>query len=132
VTYLYRPSSFRTHSRIAPSAVRAPRIRWRVGPGVVVQHSTDGGATWVAQQTGAPSALTAGSAPAPDVLWLVGRGGVVLRTTDRGRQWQRVPFPETVDLTAITATSARNATVVVAEGRPFVTDDGGVTWIPVR
>ena len=27
-------------------------------------------------------------------------GGVVLRTTDRGRQWQRVPFPETVDLTA--------------------------------
>ena len=59
-----------------------PRIRWRVGPGSVVQHSADRGATWITQQTGASAALTAGSAPAADVLWIVGRRGVVLRTTD--------------------------------------------------
>ena len=109
-----------------------PRIRWRVGPGSVVQHSADSGATWATQQTGASAALTAGSAPAADVLWIVGRQGVVMRTTDRGRQWQRVPFPQTADLAAIAATSARNATVVTTDGRRFATDDGGVTWIPAR
>lgn len=109
-----------------------PRIRWRVGPGSVVQYSADGGATWATQQTGASGALTAGSAPVPEVSWLVGRAGLVLRTTDAGRQWQRVPFPETVDLTAITASSASSATVLLADGRRFATNDGGVLWIPMR
>jgi hypothetical protein len=109
-----------------------PRIRWRVGPGPVVQRSTDGGATWATQQTGASTPLTAGSSPAPEVAWLVGGGGGVLRTTDSGRQWQRLRFPEAVDLTAITASTARNATVTLADGRRFTTDDGGMTWTLVR
>jgi photosystem II stability/assembly factor-like uncharacterized protein len=104
------------------------RIRWRITPGVRVQHSTDGGATWVVQQTGTSAELTAGSAPTVDVCWLVGRDGVVLRTTDGGRQWQRVAFPEAVDLTAISASSARNATLTLADGRRYATDDGGMTW----
>jgi hypothetical protein len=109
-----------------------PRVRWQIGPGPIVQRSADGGATWIAQQTGASAELTAGSAPTPDVCWLVGRAGVVLRTTDGGRQWQRVAFPEAVDLTAITATTALNATVTVADGRTYATDNGGTTWIPAR
>jgi hypothetical protein len=105
-----------------------PQIRWRIGPGALVQYSADGGATWTMQQTGASTELTAGSAPTAEVCWLVGRGGLVLRTTDAGRQWQRVPFPETVDLTALTASTARNATVVLADGRRFATENGGMTW----
>jgi len=109
-----------------------PRIRWRVGPGLIVQRSADGGATWATQQTGVSAELTAGSSPAPEACWLVGRGGLILRTTDAGRQWQRVPFPESVDVISITASTARNATVVLAEGRRFTTSDGGVTWNAVR
>ena len=109
-----------------------PQIRWRIGPGALVQYSADGGATWTTQQTGASTGFTAGSAPTAEVCWLVGRGGLVLRTTDAGRQWQRVPFPETIDLTAITASSTRNASVVLAGGRRFVTEDGGMTWAPIR
>ena len=109
-----------------------PQIRWRVGPGPVVQYSADGGATWAPQQTGASTELTAGSAPAPDVCWLVGRGGIVLRTTDAGRQWQRIAFPETVDLTAVTASTALDATVVLTDGRRLATPDGGRTWTPGR
>jgi hypothetical protein len=109
-----------------------PRVRWRVGPGLIVQRSTDGGASWIAQQTGASAELTAGSAPTVDVCWLVGRGGVVLRTTDGGGQWQRVMFPEAADLAAISATTARNATVTLADGRRFTTTDGGAVWIVVR
>jgi hypothetical protein len=108
-----------------------PQVRWRIGPGAVVQHSVDGGMTWAAQQTVAGAILTAGNAPSADVCWLVGRGGVVLRTTDGGRQWQRVPFPETVDIIVVTASNALNATVSSADGRRFQTTDGGGTWAPV-
>ncbi|MET0213817.1 MAG: hypothetical protein ABW292_12475, partial [Vicinamibacterales bacterium] len=58
-----------------------PQVRWRIGPGAVVQHSVDGGTTWAAQQAVAGAILTAGSSPSDDVCWLVGRGGMVLRTT---------------------------------------------------
>jgi photosystem II stability/assembly factor-like uncharacterized protein len=109
-----------------------PRIRWRVGPGPIVQYSADGGATWAPQQTGASAELTAGSSPALEVCWLVGRGGIVLRTSDGGRQWQRMAFPETVDLTAVTASTALNAIVYLADGRRLATTDGGQTWVPVR
>ena len=109
-----------------------PQIRWRVGPGVVVQYSADGGATWAAQETGASAPLTAGSSPSPPVCWLVGRAGTVLRSTDGGRQWQRVTFPETGDLVAVRASSALAATVDLADGRRLGTTDGGQTWATVQ
>lgn len=70
---------------------------------------------------------TARSSPSPTVVWLVGRAGVVHLATD-GATFVRVPFPETVDLTAVTATDDRHATVIAADGRTFRTDDGGRTW----
>jgi len=109
-----------------------PQRRWRIGPGRSVQHSVDGGATWMRQETGAVADLTAGGAPTPDVCWLVGRGGVVLRTVDGGRQWQRITFPAAVDLTAVAASSAAVATLDAADGRRFRTTDGGQTWAPVQ
>ena len=71
--------------------------------------------------------ITATSSPSPNVTWFVGRGGVVLLTID-GRTVTRVPFPETTDLTAVTATDARTAVVTTSDGRIFRTDDGGQTW----
>ena len=71
--------------------------------------------------------ISAGSAPSGDVCWLVGRAGTVLLSTDR-QSWQRVNIPEAVDLSRITATDARTATVIAADGRTFSTADGGVTW----
>ena len=109
-----------------------PRVRWRVGPGSGVQRSTDGGASWAAQQTGISAALITGSAPSPEICWFVGRGGIVLRTSDGGREWQRTPFPESADLIAITASTALDATVTLADGRRLSTMDGGRTWSPVR
>lgn len=109
-----------------------PQVRWRIGPGAVVQHSVNGGMTWATQQTGASTDLTAGSSPSMDVCWLVGRAGLVLRTTDAGRQWERAPFPETIDITAVAASNALNATVTSADGRRFQTTDGGRNWTPVQ
>lgn len=71
--------------------------------------------------------ITATASPSSTVSWFVGRAGAVLLTID-GRTVTRVPFPETTDLTAVTATDARIAVVTTIDGRRFRTDDGGKTW----
>jgi Putative zinc-finger len=104
-----------------------PSTRFRLLRGGGVQRSADAGATWQTEVTGATDTLTAGSSPSPSVCWLIGPSGTVLLSAD-GRSWRRRPFPETVDLRSITASDADSATVTTADGRAFVTTDGGQTW----
>jgi hypothetical protein len=104
-----------------------PSTRFRLVRGGGVQRSADAGATWQTEVTGATDTLTAGSSPSPSICWLIGPSGTVLLSTD-GRSWRRRPFPESVDLRSITASDADNATVTTADGRAFVTTDGGGTW----
>jgi len=104
-----------------------PASRWRILQGGAVQRSSDGGATWQTQNTGVSETLSSGSSPSPSVCWLVGPQGIVLRTTD-GRSWTRIPFPEAVPLASVRATDDQTATVTTADGRQFVTGDGGRTW----
>ncbi|HZT78183.1 MAG TPA: YCF48-related protein [Vicinamibacterales bacterium] len=115
----------------APDIVSSdPSVRWRIR-GAVVEHSTDGGATWTPQATGTSAVLTAGMSPNPDVCWIVGRAGTVLRTTD-GQTWETVAFPERVDLVRVEAAGMSTATVTTADARRFTTEDGGITWTPAR
>jgi hypothetical protein len=119
-------SNVATFDVVAPDA----SARWRVVDGRTVQRSLDAGATWANHYSAEDGVmLTAGAAPTSTVCWLVGRGGVIVLTTD-GRDWQRVKFPEPVDLTAVTSTDARTATVTTANGRRFLTTDGGRNWAP--
>ena len=117
-----------------------PTYRWRILPATSIQRSTDGGTTWASVDpltsatrgnSGATTVLTGGSSPSRDVCWLVGRAGVVLLSTN-GATWQRRPFPETADLTSVRASSATNAVVMTADGRQFLTIDGGATWSAVK
>jgi putative zinc finger protein len=85
------------------------------------------GAMWPALPSDLAGQITAAAAPSADVCWLVGRAGTVLRSTDH-ETWQRVSVPQSGDLSSITATDARTATVTAADGRTFSTSDGGVTW----
>jgi hypothetical protein len=123
--------STRALSRLAESVgvdIVSPdtKVRWRIA-GSTVQSSTDGGARWETQSSGNVAELTAGVAPSASVCWIVGRGGVVLLSID-GRTWRRVPFPETIDLSAVGATDARSASVSTIDGRTFSTTDAGATW----
>jgi hypothetical protein len=104
-----------------------PSTRFGLLRGGGVQRSADGGATWREEVTGARDTLTAGASPSPSVCWLVGPSGIVLLSTD-GHSWRRLAFPEAVDLRSVTATDSDNATVNTADGRAFVTADGGRSW----
>jgi len=103
------------------------RVQWRLGPGGRIWRSTDAGSTWHGQPTDVSANLVAGSAPSATTCWAVGTGGVVLLTVD-GQRWTLLPFPLSVDLAAVQATSARIATVTTRDGRRFETLDAGRTW----
>lgn len=106
----------------------APAIaRWRISASGVVERQVAGASAWEQVAITPPAPVLNGAAPSASVCWLVGRGGLVLRTTN-GTVFSRVPFPETVDLMSVTATSAQAARVTAANGRTFETTDGGVSW----
>ena len=119
----------RQAAKTAPLEITSPdpSVRWRIGGGGSVEHTTNGGASWEAVPTGIGIDLTAGASPSRVVCWLVGRAGTVLLSTD-GRTWRRVPFPDMTDLTAVQAADAQTATVTTADGRTLRTTDGGRTW----
>ena len=120
-------SQFR--SAVAPTLVVSPdpNMRWRIS-GSLVERSTDGGRTWTVQSIGIQMPVAAGASPAPGVCWMVGRGGTVLLTID-GETWRRLEFPDSnVNLVAVAARDALSATVTTADGRIYLTDDGGKTW----
>lgn len=112
-----------------PALVASPGAEsvWRIGEGGFLARSTDAGKTWQPQRTGVTADLTAGHALSPSVCWIVGKAGIVLLTTD-GEAWVSRPLPEPVDLTAVEAVDTLTATVTAADGRRFVTTDGGITW----
>jgi hypothetical protein len=105
------------------------RVRWRLGPGGRIWQSTDAGSTWHRQPADVSADLVAGSAPSASTCWAVGTGGVVLLTVD-GQRWTLLPFPLSVDLAAVQATSDRIAMVTTRDGRRFETLDAGLTWSP--
>jgi len=114
----------------APAEIRAPNSanRWRiVDGGRRVERSINSGTQWETASLSAPGVLTTGMSPAPSISWIVGRAGAVYVTTD-GLRFVRVMFPESIDLVSVTATDARHATVMAADGRSFRTEDGGMTW----
>ena len=119
--------------RTPPIEVVSPErsYRWRAMTPGSVQYSIDGGMSWRSSNTGTSVPLRAGSAPSRSVCWLVGQGGLVLLTTD-GQNWHVRPFPERLDLTGVSATDARNATVTTANRGRFATADGGATWSPLQ
>ena len=104
-----------------------PQRRWRVVP-TGIERTEDGGRTWVLVRLAQGETITAGASPSPMVCWLVGRGGLVLVATD-GTNFTRLPFPERVDLTAVSSPELPIAVVTAADGRVFRTENAGRTWV---
>ena len=108
---------------------------WAVGTGGLIQHSTDGGATWMTQQSGTEADLW--SVSFTDALhgWAVGgqptnaAPGVILRTTDGGAHWTDVtPAGLTEMLSNVSFTDAAHGWIGTADGHVLATSTAGATW----
>ena len=99
---------------------------WRVRERVI-EHSTDAGATWVADYT-ADRDIRASAFVNADVAWIVGENGLILRRTKNG--WFGATPPAEGTVTAVRASSPSKASVTLEDGRVFTTENGGVTWAP--
>jgi hypothetical protein len=108
---------------------------WRLRGAGKIERSTDRGRNWEAQNTPVTAELLAGSAPSDAVCWVVGRAGTILRTTDGGGHWSKLVSPVGGDIGGIRAVDALHATIFGTTGGKrvgFATNDGGVTWTPVK
>jgi hypothetical protein len=122
-------AQFRKQVAAADIVSPDPLSRWRASTPGTVERSEDGGRIWIPVRLAANEEVLAGTAPGRLVCWLVGRNGLVLLATD-GTNFTRLPFPESVDLVAVSSPQPRIATVSTADGRTFRTDDAGRTWSP--
>lgn len=125
---------FRKASAQSPAMILAPegRVLWRVGMAGMIERSADGGRSWVAQRSGVPADLLAGSAVSDNICWIIGRAGTILRTTDGGTHWLKLPSPPAQDLAAVRATDAQQAVIFDANNqRAYKTTDGGASWTPL-
>jgi hypothetical protein len=100
------------------------RILWRVRDRTI-EHSTDGGTTWVTEHT-SDRAIRAGAFVSASVAWMVGESGLILRRTSNG--WFGATPPADGHIQAVRASSPSRATITFEDGRAFSTENGGVTW----
>ena len=121
VTQLRKP--FAAPEIVSPD----PTSRWRATTPGIIERSEDGGRIWIPVRILAKEEVLAGASPGRLVCWLVGRDGLVLLATD-GTNFTRLPFPERVDLVAVTSPEPRSATVTTADGRVYHTEDAGRAW----
>lgn len=105
-----------------------PLVRYGLVSGGFISRTTDGGATWNAQQVSANARLVA---PSPNVCWVVGSSGRIYRTTD-GTTRKKIHPPAPVDFTAVPAKDASSAPLTSADGRKFSTSNHGTSWQPVQ
>jgi hypothetical protein len=103
------------------------KVLWRVGSAGTIEKSSNAGKTWTPQVTPVTADLFAASAPSGKVCWVVGAAGTILRTVD-GEKWEKVASPVETDLHSVSARDAANASVITADGKTYVTSDGGRTW----
>jgi len=106
-----------------------PAVMWKIVAAGFVEHTVDGGGTWIGSQPSPGAELRAGAAPSAKVCWLAGSNGLILLTRD-GKTWKKIAPPEPLDFVSITAKDASSATVTAANGRKFTTDDAGKKWRP--
>ncbi|ANH69653.1 YCF48-related protein [Mitsuaria sp. 7] len=102
---------------------------WSVGEQGTIQHTTDGGKSWVNQTSGVKTTLTGVAFVDANNGRAVGEYGAVLRTTDGGKTWALQPTPSQLSSLSIQTDGASTILISSYYGGTKMTVDGGVNWI---
>jgi photosystem II stability/assembly factor-like uncharacterized protein len=103
---------------------------WAVGNFGSIYHTTDGGRSWEAHDSGTKAPLFGVDFADARHGWAVGKSALVLATQDGGQTWalQKTPIPPEKHLFNVHALDARTAWAIGDWGAIASTRDGGTTW----
>jgi hypothetical protein len=109
------------------SAATAGMVLVRTASGRI-DRSTDGGRSWTNEHGGLTDQIRVTLCPTATACWLgADNGAVLVRATD-GQWVRRLVPPPAAAVQRIIALDNRHATVELADGRRYMTTDGGITW----
>jgi photosystem II stability/assembly factor-like uncharacterized protein len=108
----------------APDAAHA----WAVGPAPSIVATSNGGATWRAQDPGTKEALYGVAFSDATHGWAVGDADTIVATSDGGVHWTTQTTPSTAAPLIGVAARGSDVWAVGAGGAIVATSDGGGTW----
>jgi len=111
-------------------AASDPLHAWAVGPEPSIVATSDGGASWLAQDPGTTRSLYGVAFADADDGWAVGDDETVVATTDGGADWAPQTTPALDTPLIGVAARGRDCWAVGVGGAILATIDGGATWAP--
>lgn len=94
----------------------------------VILHTSDGGATWIPQQSGTKRTLTGIYFIDDQNGWAVGGIGTILNTKDGGKTWTQQKSPVDDFLMNVQFVNRQKGWIVGERTSILYTEDGGSTW----
>lgn len=101
---------------------------WACGRWGTVLHTSDGGKTWIGQNSGTDYTLSAISFVDPHNGWAVGDEGIIIYTKDGGKRWEKQDSPVPFALMDVHFATALKGWIVTERTNILYTSDGGKTW----
>ncbi|MFP8874484.1 MAG: YCF48-related protein, partial [Myxococcota bacterium] len=101
---------------------------WAVGSSGAVLHTSDGGVSWLIQDSPVATNLRDVKFINADEGWAVGDEGVILQTLDGGDAWSELASGTTKELSGVTFVNSDEGWAVGAAGTILTTADGGENW----
>lgn len=103
---------------------------WAVGETGAIIHTTDGGISWTAQESGVEDTLLDVHFTDSEYGWAVGKRGAVIRTTNGGQTWEKQLKRTTSWLIGVRFPT-RDSGIIVSDNYDLLvmqTHDGGSAW----
>lgn len=104
------------------------REGWVCGRLGVILHSSDGGKTWVRQNSGVTFTLTSICFVDDKNGWAVGDEGTIIHTLDGGKTWEKQKSPVPFYHMKVYFVSPLRGWIVSEKTHILSTEDGGKTW----
>lgn len=103
-------------------------IGWIVGAGGMILHTSDGGMSWIAQDSTVNDTLYDVFFHDSFIGWSVGAGGIILYTNDGGDNWKTQQSGVKTSLYAMDFYNEHSGWLVGKEGKILHTINGGIEW----
>jgi photosystem II stability/assembly factor-like uncharacterized protein len=101
---------------------------WASGRYGTILHTSDGGATWIRQESGAQHTLASIFFTDPEHGWAVGVKGTIVHTSDGGKNWIKQESPVDYYHMGIFFINPQKGWIASERTHILTTDDGGKTW----